>query len=150
MDFTRRPMVNVRGPIKSWRLRCAVLLPRIHQAGAPTYLGWSMPTTCSPPQPRVCPHSNALLGNCLLCFLFRKESLQSHRWWTIFNVIGRCGREPGLPYFVRLSEIVNLLISTESQPRNVDQPGQQFLLSSRDIPLTTESRKLAPQYIGPF
>ncbi|XP_056265580.1 uncharacterized protein LOC130190283 [Pseudoliparis swirei] len=141
--------VKLKGPIKTWNLLSAVLPIAINLPGAPCYPGLSIPSIHSRPPLLVSHLSKPPWGTNLPCFLRRRVNWQFRPSSNTFDGAVRFGgrtRSELLRTSARNQRSANL--HRHAAPPYT--PGQSVWLSSRNISLLTESKKLSPRFLGPF
>ena len=71
---------------------------------------------------------------------------------SVTHFMKRCRRtwRKARQALLRTSKAVHVQANRRQRPAPRFLPGQRVWLSSRDLPLQLESRKLAPRYVGPF
>lgn len=139
-------MIRWSGPIRTWRLLSAVSPVVICPPGLPTSLGSNMPIILWFPLPWVCCLSWSLWVTNL--HFFRVRSLM----WLLQNCLHQAHRvwREARP---ALSQTAARNQKLANRPRSAApeyKVGQKVWLSTRDILLQVDSRKLASGFIGPF
>ncbi len=108
-----------------------------------------MLTIPCPAQLLVCLHLSVLWYICLLCFHYRRMTLLFHQFKSIFVAAVRSVRKIwSAP--LRSADYNHHLADHHRIPSLIYQPGQKVWLSSKYIPLKTDSKKQYPRYLDPF
>ena len=103
-----------------------------------------MPTTPWSALPQVCPHSWSPRVTNLLYFQARSQELQSPQSRPIYAV------QEARAALTWTATRNQLLANQHWTPAPDYQVGQEVWLSSGDLPLHTDSHKLAPRYNAPY